>query len=248
MTKNSGRPNRPAPRQLPDVRRLTELLATISPLLRVQRRQRAQNIDPVALVDCLAQIRTSVQKVRASGAMINPWTLAGLGRKEVRNAAVLAGLWNPVMAGEAAIMFLSAFLRRVEAANDVRLPNFTALSRGYAILTEDCAAGQASERIDLTIEGPDYLIGIEIKIDAGEGKAQLERYHTALVARAKSRGLMAAGLTSHLIFLAPRQPSLVGVPVANWRDVANAARAAAGDSPTFFAHLLVAFADHIEKF
>ena len=234
---------------LPDIGRLTALLTDIGPLLQQQPQpSQAQTIQMAALVRCLAAIRDPMQAVRASGAMINPWMLAELGRREVRNAAVLAGLWNPAMAGEAAVLFLDAFLRRVERANMIQLPDHAALSQGYVILTEDCAVGQASERIDLTIEGPDYLIGIEVKIDAGEGKAQLERYRTALAARATSRGPAGGGLTPYLIFLAPRAPSIDGVPVASWRDVAEAARLSGGDRATFFAQVLSAFADHVEHF
>lgn len=232
---------------LPDIGRLTALLTDIGPLLQQQPSQ-AQTIEMAALARCFAAIRDPMQAVRASGAMINPWMLAGLGRREVRNAAVLAGLWNPAMAGAGAVLFLDAFLRRVERANKIRLPDHAALSQGYVILTEDCAVGQASERIDLTIEGPDYLIGIEVKIDAGEGQAQLPRYRTALAARATSRGPVDGGLTSYLIFLAPRAPSIDDVPVASWRDVAEAARLSAGDRATFFAQLLGAFADHVEHF
>lgn len=234
---------------LPNIGRLMALLMDISNLLKVyQPSSHAQRIDLVALTRCLAAIRDPIQAMRASGAMINPWMLAGLGRREVRNAAVLAGLWNPAMAGAAAVLYLDAFLRRVERANRIQLPDHAALSQGYVILTEDCAIGQVSERIDLTIEGPDYLIGIEVKVDAGEGQAQLERYRTALAARATSRGPAGGGLTPYLIFLAPRVPSIDDVPVASWRDVAEAARLSAGDRATFFAQLLDAFADHVEHF
>lgn len=231
-----------------NVGRLTALLQTITPLLRVQLERQASTMCPKSLARCFSEIRNPIQKMRSSGAMVNPWILAGLERKEVRNAAVLAGLWNPALAGDAAIIFLNAFFRQVEAVNGVRLPDFASLSRGYTILTEDCAVGQVTERIDLTIEGPDYLIGMEIKIEAVEGSAQLQRYQTALAARAKSRGSTVEGLKPYLIFLAARQPSISNVSLASWRDVAHSARASAEGMPSFFASLLVTFADHVEQF
>lgn len=105
----------------------------------------------------------------------NPWNMARLGRYEVRNAAVLAQLWDPVLSGPSARRFLRSYLARL-ADPAGQLPTPDQLARPFRIRTEHCPTGNRSERVDITIEGEDFLLGIDVKIDAGEGHEQLVRY------------------------------------------------------------------------
>jgi hypothetical protein len=52
------------------------------------------------------------------GGGINIWNAAGLGTDERRNVAVLARLWMRSSLGDVATQFLSAFLQRVEGAEN----------------------------------------------------------------------------------------------------------------------------------
>jgi hypothetical protein len=50
-------------------------------------------------------------------------------------------------------------------------------------------------RVDLQVESPTLLTYIEVKVDAAEGPSQLQRYRTALDARAEARAKVLAFLT-----------------------------------------------------
>lgn len=189
----------------------------------------------------MATLAPPLAHLRAQGGLVNPWRLAGLKRNEVRNAAALAGLWSPAQAGTLASDFLRAFLTRLATAEGSHLPGEAELRAGYTVNVEQCPLGLASERVDLMIEGRSFLIGVEVKIDAPEGRRQLERYVEAIHRRAADRQLEPA-----IILLAPFSRKLAGVTCARWRDVAAAARATATGRAQPASALLRRFADHID--
>jgi hypothetical protein len=240
----------------PDVERLERFLTALRDLVPTSGSSLTPNsgLCLEAMQEALASLSEPLAKSRAEGSFINPWTAAGLKRGEVRNAAVLATLWTPPTAGTAASEFLNAFLRRLDARSDQPLPTLASLKRGYVVRTEHSPLGESSERVDLTLEGEAFLIGIEVKIDALEGPNQLERYARSLSER--GRGL---GKQPFLIFLAPFPPreglkQVLGLPqpiLADWRDVAAAARSSlpARQAERSFTHQLIErFAAHVATF
>ena len=168
----------------------------------------------------------------------NPWALAGLKRVEVRNAATLAGLWRSSIVGTA---FLDAFLRRINVKE--RLPERTVLEQGYGVRIEDCPLGLASDRVDITIEGRRFLVGIEVKIGAGLGPRQLERYVETIRTRAGRDRRWA------VVMLAPRPDTRPDVVPARWHDVAAAAEQIAEQFPAdHHAWLVSQFGAHVGTF
>lgn len=196
------------------------------------------------LIPVFAKIAAALGDRRTSSTLVNPWSIAGLKRVEVRNASVLASLWAPATGGATAVAFLDSFLRRVTPVSN--LPTTEQLARPYVVRTEHCAAGTTSERVDITIEGVDFVLGIEVKIDAKEGPDQLERYARAVASWGRARNVESA-----VVLLAPFRPSIPGISHARWEDVIFAARSVLprkrGDYGLTH-HLIRSFADHAAHF
>lgn len=199
--------------------------------------------DRQRLADGLVALRGPLAAIRAGGGLFNPWIVAGLKTDERRNAAVLAALLSPLQTGDAGYRFVDALFRRIETPTQ-RLPGMAALTRGYRLRIEDCPLGQASERIDLTIDGDGFLVGIEVKINAGEGHDQFARYRRTIARRAADDRV-----AGHVILLARRRMTVKGMIAAAWSDVAVAARTAAAHDPdTAIARALNDFAAHVGMF
>jgi hypothetical protein len=193
----------------------------------------------------LATLRPPLANARSSGGFTNIWAIARLRRDELRNAAVLASLWNPGVCGRIAVDFLSAFLNRLPIR--ASLPTIAELSSGYIVRPEYCPLGINESRVDISLEGRDFVVLIEVKIDAAEGWEQLKRYDELL--RTKARLL---GKRPSLILLGPRAPLSGAAIHATWEDVSAAARIASrGRIPsqeTFAEALLRQFAIHVRAF
>lgn len=179
---------------------------------------------------------------KARGGLINPWALAGLGHDEVRNAGALAGLWTTEFGGETSKMFLAHYLHAALPTTDW----FVALGTGYRIRTEVCPMGDAADRVDIIIETSVHLIGIEVKIRAGLGRDQLDRYKASVFRRAELQKRSA-----RIVLLAPFSADVLEVSSTGWPDVARAARTAAGVSVagrSFVQQMIAAFGKHVEAF
>jgi hypothetical protein len=187
-------------------------------------------------------LKRPLEVAKEMGGLINPWALAGLGQDEVRNSAALAGLWMYEFGGDTSRRFLASYLSF--AIGDVDWSDV--LRRGYRVGTEVCPIGEAADRVDLLIETGRHLIGIEVKIRAGLGRNQLERYSASISRRAELQNL-----SPRIVLLAPFRTANSGVSSTSWADVARAARAAAGESfadRSFVQKLIAKFGEHVRKF
>ena len=198
-----------------------------------------------ALGDLQAAFRALKQPLaiaKERGGLINPWSLASLGRDEIRNAAALAGLWMAEFGGEASKRFLAYYL-------SAALPGSNWLGEldpGYRAGTEVCPMGDAADRVDIVIETARYLIGVEVKIGAGLGREQLERYSASISRRAKLQNLV-----PRVVLLAPFRAAPSDISSSSWSDVARAAQATAArgaDDRTFVQLLIASFGDHVRAF
>ena len=187
-------------------------------------------------------LRAPLATAKARGGLINPWSLAGLGQDEERNAGALAGLWMTEFGGETSRMFLAHYLRAALPATDW----FEALGTGYRVSTEVCPMGDVADRVDLIIETSAHLIGIEVKIRAGLGRDQLDRYKASVSRRAELQKRSA-----RIVLLAPFSPNVPDVSTTGWSDVARAASTAAGVSVagrSFVQQIIAAFGEHVGSF
>lgn len=232
-------------------RRLAALLATLRTMRRLDQASilppnsatpNPLNAGRLAII--LADLAPKLSDMRRDGGEINVWRLAGLKRAEVRNAAVLAAMWSPGVMGDRAVAFLNGFLRCLPS--DRKLPSGDELARGYVVRTEHCATGAITERVDITVEGGSFVLAVEVKIDAGEGREQLVRYRQSVQDWARTRGKRGT-----VILLAPFQTPVPGIVQADWRDVVAAARAILPRQRLAFTHsdrLLDDFARHAIAF
>ena len=198
-------------------------------------------LGPERLQRLLEELSPRSAALRERAACPNPWTAAGLKRDEVRNTAALALLWDERRSGSAARDFLTAFLVRVSPA-EAPLPIGEVLGGTYEVRVEDTPLGLASERVDLTIESDGAVLGIEVKIGAGLGEAQLERYVETIRRRAAG-----TGRRHGVLFLAPFGSSVPEVVSASWDDVVGAARTALpkASARNFTHHLIGSFVEHV---
>jgi hypothetical protein len=167
-------------------------------------------------------------------------------RREVRNAAVLAALWTPAQVGEVGPAFLGEFFARCGTLAGQSLPSRDELMLGYRTRIENCPGPDGSDRVDLVIETARHLVGIEIKIDAREGREQLARYVEAIGRSARQLEKVA-----RVIFLAPFAPSRDDVIAADWSTIRAAAAAALPrrrSEHEISHHLVAQFARHVRGF
>lgn len=167
----------------------------------------------------LDTIRPDLHQAQGAGAFMNIWQAAGLRRNELRNAAVLTWLLNPKGShglGDKMAKALFSQLREKPAW----MPSASDL-HDIAVVAEECPLGSEESRVDISITAPEFLLFIEVKIDAPLRDRQIERYLQEIGLKSTSLG----NLPSLVIFLTPhgRKPA-VGLDVASlsWVDVARA--------------------------
>lgn len=206
--------------------------------------------DVAAIRRVVDGLRAPVQLARSRGEFIDVWAVAGLGRREVPNAAVLAWLLNPQGSHGQGVLCLAALMKQVaRKAPKWNLPVDRIM--GARVEAEQRPLGSDRDRVDIVIEAPGLIVFVEVKIDAGEGEAQLSRYTESAQRVAAVRG--AAGglpMTPLVLFLSPRPPveSIPNLVHLTWREVAAglAEAARAGPDPARF--IIRSFANHARSF
>lgn len=186
-------------------------------------------------------IQAPLKAEKESGGFLNLWSIAGLNGYEVRTAGALAGLWHYDFGGEVSRAFVGSYLERVVPGQNWE----EELRRGYDVYTEVNPLGDVADRVDLLVETDRSLVGIEVKIKAGLGNGQLERYELALKARAAH-----VGKCPFLVFLAPYQAQSPGVYPSTWKDISASARAATMCRPqgrVIIHHIITQFGEHISN-
>lgn len=194
------------------------------------------------LLQLFAMVKPPLEAVKSRGGKLNLWAIAGLKQNEVRTAGALAGLWQTDFGGDVSRDFLARYLEG--AVSDVDWNH--ELVSGYHVFTEVNPLGDLTDRVDLVIETTGYLIGIEIKINAGLGKNQLERYASALASRA-----LHIHKSPLLILLAPRsKENNSATNSTSWKDVSAAAREAAkrgADANSLIHQVIAQYGDYVAQ-
>lgn len=124
-------------------------------------------------------VETSKESANRHGERFNIFSILGVQRDENRtHSRYLAELLSPTGRHGEGSRFLNAFVKDVLGLSlDVS---------GRVKVTRELAT-EDRRRVDIVVESPDLIIGIEVKIDAGDQKAQLHDYFTELNQRAKDR-------------------------------------------------------------
>jgi hypothetical protein len=207
----------------------------------------ARMVDGVRLQLWLKAVKPYLKRVRERRKH-NPWSMATVGHDELRNCSLLSQLWNERSVGPIARRFLAAYFDRIDCGNSI-LPSLADLAQGYTVRTEHCPAGEQSDRVDITVEGKDFLVGIEVKIHASEGPDQLKRYCKVIASRAHGMGIPLD--RQCVVFLAPYPTEVPGVLQSSWRDVAAVAHEVtrshlpADSTPAW---MIQCFGEHVKEF
>jgi PD-(D/E)XK nuclease superfamily len=241
-----------------DAARLAVFLEQARPLWPQPIKAKPIEIDAEKFEQFLDKLRTPLQAVREAGLRINPWVVAGLERREVANTAVLAHLWTYEQGGTLARNFLAAFLEGCKAKSVGCMAVYpkgfdsweAALAAGYTIYKEHPPLGEITERLDILIEGTNFLIAVEVKIDAvetqnAEGVPQTKRYKDVLAMRGEKTGREHCAV----ILLSCFKTTTDADFSATWGDVVKAAQAVATPpQPSHNQQLILQFAQHISTF
>jgi hypothetical protein len=197
---------------------LRELSSELSSVETPKLVERLHNVK--SLNAFVEQLRQPLSEAFQSGEFCNIWTVAGLGRDEMRNAAILTWLFDRYGTHGQRDGILKQFLLRIQQRMPLKLAHNDWTGAHYITRREVHPLGMLDNRVDIEIESRQFLILIETKIDANEGNDQLSRYDD--VARAKANGRPYALLylcVSH--DYAALDESTIGV---TWKDVAAAIR------------------------
>lgn len=180
------------------------------------------------LAPIVEQLRSALAEARSSGAFFDTWRMGGLGRRELANASALRQLLDPRGDHGLGVMPLEGlFDALVEAASNCPRP--TDLRRATAQV--ECRPLQSErDRVDLVIDHPELLLFIEIKIDAIEGRDQLDRYAQTAEQLAHFTGRPAW----RVVFLTPRALRITTPDVISlrWHALATALRRRLSDTLT----------------
>lgn len=176
------------------------------------------SLEPRAFSTIILQLREPLQRAQENGAFLNAWAVAGLGRNELRNAAVLAWFLDPRGSHGFGATVLAALLRKVRTSAS-NWPDLGGNFARVAVRTEDWPLGSETERVDIVLDGPNFAAFIEVKIDAREGLEQLRRYTDLAWRTAAALGR----IYGRVIYLSPRPPRNPPPDIAfiTWHDIAS---------------------------
>lgn len=230
---------------VPSTASVAKLLGEFQRLRDLRQPAAMPNLSVEEATGLLDAISLRLGEARRTGELASPWAAAGIGRKEVRNAAVVAWLLDPMGSHGHGALLLQAFLDLVGG----RWRSEHRDSSKARVHTEYCALDDLADRVDVVIEGDSWRLFVEVKIDAAEGEAQLERY--AAKGRAMESLARATGRDYdwELVFLSPRAPLLDhGLRHLTWRQIAQTLREASRRAPPIPAFLINSFARHVRAF
>ena len=183
-----------------------------------------------------------IREARGNGLLSNVWQAAGLGAKEVRNSQVLK--WFLDWRGDhgQGNKVLVKFLKLLPE-------EFHCKPERYFSTAECCPLGKQDNRVDIEIDAQEFLLFIEVKINATEGEDQLQRYIDIVKAKAGNRNWHVVYLTKDgkLPEKYKNQGNLKGI---SWRKVTEkfTEYAEQEDINNRGAWLAKQFADHIKTF
>lgn len=149
-----------------------------------QRKDKKTNIEASQLTEFFSLLSEPLKVVQHRSLSFDPWEVAGLGRKEVRNTAVLSWLLDPEGTHGFGRLPLQAFLRAIRHSRNDIPEDYLHYCR---VQVETNPTGENSNRVDIEIDADNFFLLIEVKIDAYEQPEQVARYCSDAKLRAMSR-------------------------------------------------------------
>lgn len=186
-----------------------------------REKDKKTNIDASQLTEFFSLISEPLKVVQHRSLSFDPWEVAGLGRKEVRNTAVLAWLLDPEGTHGFGRLPLQAFLQAIRHSRNDIPEDYLHYCR---VRVETNPTGDNTNRVDVEINADNFFLLIEVKIDAYEQPEQVARYCSDAKLRAMSRPWAVIFLTPHggkpLTYGLDFKPE--DVPCISWRHLATA--------------------------
>ena len=134
------------------------------------------------------EVQAPILAAQQQGLAVNVWQTAGLKNDEVRHSKVLKWFLDcrgDHGQGNAILLHLLKELPLLEKYQPKR----------YFTTEECCPLGNQESRVDIEIDADEFLLFIEIKINAMEGRDQLQRYIDIAQSKAKNRDWLIVYLT-----------------------------------------------------
>lgn len=183
--------------------------------------ERRTSLTVESLARITAALRPTLAQARASGAAFNVWRMARLGRDERRNADALAQLLAPNgHHGLGALPLQGLFAALNAHPPGCPCPADLASCR---VAVEHRPVDSERDRVDLIVDHPELLLFVEVKVDAGEGARQLDRYAEA----ARHSAAFTGRPVWRLAYLTRRPANSTANDILplSWRGMATALRA-----------------------
>jgi PD-(D/E)XK nuclease superfamily len=197
----------------------------------------------------ISEFRLRFETERRQGTFLNVWQVAGLGRNETRNAAVLAWLLNARSTHGRDSVILHCLLQQIDPEQRVPFLARSAWTDGYTVETENYP-GDLDSRVDIVLQSSRSLILLEVKIDSQEGANQVKKYLELAQAKARVHLLKSAGVIYLTKVCAPVPTTGISHEVihATWKHVQRAIEIAVSDEQTWADRVLIQFARHVGQF
>lgn len=208
------------------------------------------------LTTLLPPAMLALKKWHSLGSEINVWEVAGLKSDEVRNSRVLKWLLDWQGSHGQGDKILLKLLKSLKLPN---FPSFESHVGHYTSRVESSPLGERENRVDIEIDGHDFLLFIEVKINASETNDQLDRYLISAKAKAgDNRPWCVLYLTQD-----GRDPRHIENPKApryefskhliplSWRDITKVLKEYAKEElpVNSYSHCAInSFISHIQKF
>lgn len=203
-------------------------------------------LNPGPFAEFVTAFPTAFDGYRRSGTMFNVWNATQLGNDERRNCRVLAkfldhsgdhGQGSEILCRLLSMINLGDFATR--AAN-----------RRYYTRTEVWPLDDSESRVDIEIEGDDFLIFIEAKIAADEAGDQLQRYLELAWLKAGRRDWVVIYLTPNGRHTGNHNLRDNGrIMPASWSQVSRAVQSSVFGCPDGpIRHLLLQYAEFVGTF
>ncbi|WP_323861581.1 PDDEXK-like family protein [Xenorhabdus doucetiae] len=160
-----------------------------------ENKKESINIDVDQLANFFSNLSEPLKAVRNRSLFFDPWEVAGLKRKEVRNTSVLAWLLDPQGTHGFGDLPLKALLQIIRTSQKAIFP--VDFHRYCRVQVETNPCGDSANCVDIEIDAGNFFLLIEVKIDAIEQDKQIERYCLDAEKRAGERPWAVVFLTPH---------------------------------------------------
>ncbi|HEK1093132.1 TPA: PD-(D/E)XK nuclease family protein [Proteus mirabilis] len=178
------------------------------------------DINTAELTQFFNQLSAPLKLVQHRALSFDPWEVAGLERKEVRNTAILAWLLDPKGTHGFGRLPLQTLLQIIRH-NKIDIPKD--YHHYCRVQVETNPTGDCTNRVDIEIDADNFLLFIEVKIDANEQPEQIARYCKDAKQRSMSRPWAVVFLTPQGKESQTRGKDFKSeyVPCLSWRQLAS---------------------------